>query len=107
MPTAIFTHVQVEWSVYEYRPSLVANGEFIALFGLGGVIHTCLGFRWKTWWFMSCMIVSSVNACIGYAARSWSWGEPFSFRPFRIQMICITTCPAYYSAAVYVTLGQT
>ncbi|KAI1100335.1 parasitic phase-specific protein PSP-1 [Jackrogersella minutella] len=97
----------IEWSVYGYRPSLVANIIFIVLFALGGVIHAILGFKWKTWWFMCCMIVCSINAGIGYGGRVWLWYDPFSFEAFLMQMICITTSPVYYCAATYVILGQT
>ncbi|KAI1084504.1 RTA1 like protein-domain-containing protein [Whalleya microplaca] len=97
----------IEWSVYGYRPSLAANITFVVLFGLGGVVHAVLGFKRKTWWFICCMIVCSMNACIGYGGRVWLWYDPFSFEAFLMQMICITTGPVYYCAATYVILGQT
>ncbi|KAI2776588.1 parasitic phase-specific protein PSP-1 [Daldinia loculata] len=97
----------IEWTVYGYRPSLAANITFIALFGLGGILHAILGFRRKTWWFMGCMIVCSINACIGYGGRVWLYYEPFSFDAFLMQMICITIGPVWYCAATYVILGQT
>ncbi|KAK8060539.1 hypothetical protein PG996_010469 [Apiospora saccharicola] len=97
----------IEWSVYQYKPSIPANAAFIALFALGGLIHAYLGLRWRTWWFSGCMVVCSINSCIGYAGRIWLHYNPFSFDAFIMQMICITTDPVYYCAAVYVTLGQT
>lgn len=76
----------IEWSVYGYRPSLAANGAFIGLFALGGLIHAFLGIRWRTWWFMSCMVICAVNGCIGYAGRVWLYFEPFNFNAFMMQM---------------------
>ncbi|KAG7288126.1 hypothetical protein NEMBOFW57_007649 [Staphylotrichum longicolle] len=95
----------VEWSVYGYRPSLAANISFIALNALAGVIHAYLGFRWRQWWFMVCMLVGVVNAIIGYVGRVLLYYNPFSFAAFMLQIICITTGPVYYCAAIYITLA--
>ncbi|KAK4100385.1 hypothetical protein N658DRAFT_101857 [Parathielavia hyrcaniae] len=95
----------VEISVYGYRPSLAASITFIALYAIAIVIHAYLGIRWKQWWFMSCMLVGAVNAIIGYAGRIMMYYNPFSFAAFMIQIICVTTGPVYYCAAIYITLA--
>lgn len=76
----------IEWSVYKYQPSIPANATFIGLFALGGLVHAYLGIRWKTWWFMCCMVICAINACIGYGGRLWLHYEPFNFDPFMMQM---------------------
>lgn len=76
----------IEWSVYGYQPSVPVNAVFIGLFAIGGLVHAYLGFRWKTWWFMCCMIVFSINSCIGYGGRIWLHYEPFNFDAFMMQM---------------------
>lgn len=76
----------VEYSVYGYRPSLAANISFIALNALAAVVHVYLGFRWKQWWFMGCMLVGVVNAIIGYVGRVMMYYNPFSFASFMLQI---------------------
>ncbi|SPQ24693.1 6e80bec3-ca3f-4ba2-afb5-8579566786a1 [Thermothielavioides terrestris] len=95
----------VELSVYGYRPSLAANTTFIALYALSAVIHTYLGIRWKQWWFMGCMLLAAASAIIGYIGRVMMYYNPFNFSAFMLQIICVTTVPVYYCAALYVTLA--
>ncbi|KAK4149585.1 sphingoid long-chain base transporter rsb1 [Chaetomidium leptoderma] len=95
----------VQYSVYGYRPSLAANVAFIALNAVAALVHTYLGFRWKQWWFMGCMIVGAVNSIIGYVGRVMMYYNPFNFSAFMLQIICITTGPVYYCAAIYITLA--
>ncbi len=76
----------VSASVYGYRPSLAASWTFIALNALAALIHGYLGFRWKQWWFMSCMIVGTTNAVVGYIGRVLMYWNPFSFAAFMIQI---------------------
>lgn len=75
----------VEWSVYTYRPSLVANIALPIIFGILGLIHTYLGFRWKSWGFMVGMQLGSVSAIIGYGGRIMMYNDPFSFAAFIMQ----------------------
>jgi hypothetical protein len=96
----------VEWSVYQYRPSLAANATFIALFGLAMVVHIFLGIRWKTWGFMAFMILGCTEAMVGYVGRIMLYNNPFSFAGFLIQVICITSAPVFYTAAIYITLSK-
>ncbi|KAL2128811.1 hypothetical protein VTI74DRAFT_8604 [Chaetomium olivicolor] len=95
----------IEWSVYGYRPALAPNITFIALYAVAALIHAYLGFRWKQWWFTGCMLVGAANAMLGYAGRVMMYYNPFNFASFMIQIVCITTGPLYYCAAVYVTLS--
>lgn len=76
----------VEYSIYGYRPSLAANSTFLALYVISGCIHLYLGLRWKTWFFMSCMLAGALNAILGYAGRIMMWYNPFSFNAFMIQI---------------------
>ncbi|KAK8026152.1 hypothetical protein PG990_003975 [Apiospora arundinis] len=96
----------VEYTLYGYRPSLGANITLLCLYIVSGFIHAYLGFRWKTWFFMSCMLVGATNAVAGYAGRIALYFNPFSFPAFMIQTVCITSGPVYYSAAIYVTLAS-
>lgn len=80
------------YSVYDYRPSLVANVVFLVLYVISGGIHLYLGLRWRTWFFMGCMLAGALNAVLGYAGRIMMWHNPFSFTGFMIQ---ISGCPFF------------
>lgn len=97
----------VEWSVYQYRPNLAANVVFLILFALAMLIHIYLGIRWKSWFFMSFMIMGCMVEIIGYVGRIIMHDNPFSFPGFMIQIVFITTGPVFYTAAIYVTLSKT
>ena len=76
----------IEWSMYEYRPSLAANATLLALFAVIGVVHAYLGFRWKSWGFMVGMILGSLSGIVGYAGRIMLWDNPWTFEGFMIQI---------------------
>ncbi|KAJ6441088.1 RTA-like protein [Purpureocillium lavendulum] len=97
----------IEWSVYQYRPSLAANITFLALFAIAGLVHIYLGIKWRSWGFMSFMIFGCLVEMIGYVGRIILYNNPFSFGGFMIQIVFITTGPVFYTAAIYITLSKT
>ncbi|KAM0232528.1 hypothetical protein ACHAPO_007684 [Fusarium lateritium] len=97
----------VEWSVYQYRPSLAANGTFIALYAFAMITHIILGIRWRQWFFMSFMILGCLFEIIGYIGRIILYHNPFNFGGFMIQIVFVTSGPVFYTAAIYVTLAKT
>ncbi|OHX00778.1 parasitic phase-specific protein psp-1 protein [Colletotrichum incanum] len=54
---------------------------------------------------MGCMVFGAMNAVLGYAGRIVMYYNPFNFAAFMVQIICITSGPVYYSAAIYITLA--
>jgi hypothetical protein len=76
----------VEYSLYEYRPSLVSSSIFIALFGTALAIQLYQGFRWRTWAFMTAMFWGCACEMIGYGGRILMWQNPFSFPGFMVQI---------------------
>ncbi|KAM0436719.1 hypothetical protein ACHAPT_002430 [Fusarium lateritium] len=98
---------KIEWSLYGFRPSLAANVVFIALFGVIGLVHAYLGFRWKSWGFMAGMLLGCLSEVVGYVGRVMMWDNPFSFNAFMIQIVCLTVAPVFYTASIYVTLSKT
>ncbi|KAF4948037.1 hypothetical protein FGADI_9928 [Fusarium gaditjirri] len=96
----------IDMSVYGYRPSLPANIVFAVLFSLGTIVHTYLGLKWKTPWFMWCLILSCTHEVGGYIGRILLYQNPWSFVAFMTQIICITQAPVFYCAAIYVTLAR-
>ncbi|KAJ0123206.1 parasitic phase-specific protein psp-1 [Diaporthe amygdali] len=97
----------IEASLYGYRPSLSASISFIVLYALSACIHIYLGWRWKKWFFMSCMVLGALNAIAGYAGRIILYNNPFDFTGFMLQIVCITSGPVYFTAAIYVSLAAT
>lgn len=81
----------VDWSVYEYRPSVPANVTLLVLFGVSLLIHLVQGLRWRTWSFMIAMILGCIDEIIGYAGRLMLYNNPFTFPGFLIQ---ISMCKA-------------
>lgn len=96
----------VELSVYGYRPSLAASGAMIGLYGLCMIIQIILGFRFKSWWFMSCMVLGCIDEILGYAGRIMYYDNPWGQTGFIMQIVCITIGPVFFAAAIYVLLSQ-
>jgi hypothetical protein len=76
----------VEWSVFQYRPSLAANSAFVAIFGLLLAIQVLQGILYRTWGYMVCVAAGSLLQIIGYVGRILLHGNPFSFNAFLIQI---------------------
>jgi hypothetical protein len=92
----------VELTVYGYLPSLAANITLVALFVLSAMVHTYLGIRWKTWFFMGCMVVGALNAVVGYSARIILHSNPFNYTAFMTQIgMFIQTCLVYLGTYPY------
>lgn len=74
------------YSVFTYRPSLPANVLFLIIFAIIGIVHGYLGWRWKSWGFMVCMLLGCTFEIIGYVGRIMMWQNPFDFYGFLIQI---------------------
>jgi hypothetical protein len=87
----------IKYSVFEYRPSLVANSIFIALFMISGIFHLVQGFvNWRSrvystqWFYCVAMVLGCLTEIIGYLGRILLHSNPFSFKYFLLQigMLC-------------------
>lgn len=97
----------LEWSVYQYRPSLPANVVLLAIFTIAWNIHVYLGIRWRTVLYMNFMMIGCGSEMIGYIGRVLMWKNPFAFPGFMLQVLLITGGPVFFSAAIYITLSVT
>ena len=97
----------ISWSVYKYRPSLVANITFLALYFVALVVHVLLGVRWRTPGFAGFMSLGCIVEIVGYVGRILLYMNPFSFPGFMIQVIFITSGPVFYTGSIYFTLSHT
>jgi hypothetical protein len=50
--------------------------------------------------------IGCITEVIGYVGRILSYNNPFSQTGFLMQICCITIAPAFYSAAIYFTIGD-
>ena len=76
----------IEYSIFQYRPSLAANATFIVLHVILMFIHLALGLRLKHWWFSGATMAGCASNVIGYSARVLLWQNPFSFNGFLLQI---------------------
>lgn len=125
----------IEASILQYQPSIPGNAVIAALFGVSMLIHLAQGLKWRQWSFMICMILGCLDQIIGYVGRILLSQNPFSFNAFIIQigeyfvivpratlnykkhcilikvefiyLVCITTAPVFFCAAIYVLLLRT
>ncbi|KAF5521205.1 Sphingoid long-chain base transporter RSB1 [Colletotrichum aenigma] len=96
----------IHYSLYRYRPNIAVNALFLALYGLAGLIHIFLGIRWRSYWFMTFMVLGCLSEIVGYIGRIMLYHNPFAFVPFMLQIVFITSGPVWYTAAIYVTLSK-
>ena len=78
----------------------------MALFGLSLIATVVQGFRWRVWTFTTVMFLGYSAEIIGYGGRIILWSNSFSFPGFMVQIICLTIAPAFFSAAIYLTLSR-
>ncbi|KAL8936617.1 MAG: hypothetical protein Q9216_004832 [Gyalolechia sp. 2 TL-2023] len=102
--TAVTELCVVEATTYGYRPDLGANIFFLVIFGVLGGIQLLQGFRWRTWTFVIAMALGCLTEVVGYIGRMLMNDNPWSSVGFNMQICCIIIAPAFYSAAIYLTL---
>lgn len=76
----------LEHTIYGYRPSLAANIALPVVFGLIGLAHVFVGIRWRSFGFMTGMLLGCVAEIIGYVGRILLNHNPYSFVAFMIQI---------------------
>lgn len=94
----------VESSIYGYYPSVPGNAFLLTWFGILLIINSILGIRLKTWTYMIAMILGCISEVIGYAGRLILNNNPFSKAGFDMQIVCLIIAPAFFAAAIYLTL---
>ncbi|KAI9049869.1 hypothetical protein LZ554_006018 [Drepanopeziza brunnea f. sp. 'monogermtubi'] len=91
---------------YSYRPSLLANATYLAIFAILIFPQIFLGMRYKIWKYMLAMITGLVLEAIGYAGRILLYYDPFDNDAFLLNFIALTIGPAFFATAVYLCLGR-
>jgi hypothetical protein len=106
-----------------YAPNMAASVIFMGLFGISLVGHVVLGWKYKTWTFLVAMFLGSSSEVVGYLGRVLMHQNPYklstSVSPasvfyylllmphrFLVQIVSLTTAPAFYSAGLYLCLSR-
>lgn len=82
----------LEHTIYGYRPSLAANIALPVIFGLIGLAHIFVGIRWRSFGFMTGMVLGCIAEIIGYVGRIQLNHNPYSFVGFMIQIGMLLQC---------------
>ncbi|KAL8956526.1 MAG: hypothetical protein Q9193_005978 [Seirophora villosa] len=102
--TRVTDSCPIEATIYAYRPNLGANIFFLIVFAACGILQLFQGLKWKTWTFMIAMTLGCLTEVIGYAGRLILNHNPWSEVGFQMQICCLIIAPAFFAAAVYLTL---
>ncbi|KAL3419520.1 RTA1 like protein [Phlyctema vagabunda] len=89
-----------------YVPSLGGNIFFVAVFSCIFVLQAFLGVRYRTWSFLSTMLIGLCLNCIGYGARIMMHENPFRRDYYLLYLIPLTIAPVFISAALYICAAR-
>ncbi|PVH71669.1 RTA1-domain-containing protein [Cadophora sp. DSE1049] len=90
----------------EYLPSVWGNAIFVGIFGLLIAIQLYLGIKYKTWGFMTGLILGTVLETVGYVVRILLHYSIFDKDYFILYLIFLTIAPAFISAGIYICLSR-
>ena len=102
--TTVSAACPVEATIFGYAPSLPANAVFLAISALCAIVQVYLGVRYKTWAFMTGLLLGCITQAIGYAGRILMEPNAWNDTGFTIQITCLIIGPAFISASIYLTL---
>ncbi|KAK9250323.1 RTA1 like protein-domain-containing protein [Lipomyces tetrasporus] len=91
---------------FTYVPSLAGNAFFVGWFSLLIVLQVLLVIKYKIWGYFVAMSGGISLEILGYIGRIQMSYNPFTMSPYLLYMICLTTGPAFLSAAVYLCLSR-
>jgi RTA1 like protein len=95
-----------EYGQLNYIPSLGGNAFYLACFSLALLSQIGLGIKFRTWGFMSAMIGGCGLEIVGYIARIMLHNDIFNNNYFIIYLVGLTIGPAFFSAAIYLSLSR-
>ncbi|KIX02135.1 uncharacterized protein Z518_08074 [Rhinocladiella mackenziei CBS 650.93] len=89
-----------------YIPNAPLNYVSVGFFAAILIAQIWLGIRHKTWGFMAAMIGGTVLEVVGYVGRILMIGDIFDQNNFIIYLVGLTIGPAFYGAAIYLSLSR-
>ncbi|KAM3072126.1 hypothetical protein ACMFMF_007520 [Clarireedia jacksonii] len=90
-------------TVFGYTPSLAINATLLALFSLVIVAQVMKGTHYRTWTFMTAMLLGSACLVAGYAGRIMMAQNAWSHAGFVLQNFGLTVGPAFFADSMYLT----
>ena len=94
----------VELTTYGYYPSFGGNIFLTVLFGLLGICQTGLGVYFRTWTFLTALLIGTFMEMAGYIGRVLMHNNPWSGSAFKLQIVCLVLAPTFVAAGIYLTL---
>ncbi|KAJ5301684.1 hypothetical protein N7508_006547 [Penicillium antarcticum] len=94
----------VEGTIYGYAPDYSTTVEFCVIFAICCLVQLVQMFRWRLWSFSVSVILGALTEVIGYFGRILLNQNPYSSIGFQTQIVTLTLAPAFWSAAIYLTL---
>ncbi|KAI5459594.1 RTA1 like protein-domain-containing protein [Mariannaea sp. PMI_226] len=93
-------------SSLSYQPNLIANIIFTGIFAVSLFVHAVLGWKTRTISFLVSYMLGSTCETVGYIGRIMLHNNPYKLSSFLMQIVCLTTGPAFYSAGLYLCLAR-
>ncbi|KAJ6080499.1 hypothetical protein N7467_010252 [Penicillium canescens] len=94
----------VEATTYGYYPNFGGNVFFTVFFGILGLCQTGLGIYYRTWTFLTALLIGTFMEMAGYIGRVLMNDNPWSGPAFKLQIVCLVLAPTFVAAGVYLTL---
>ncbi|KAJ6189921.1 hypothetical protein N7519_004829 [Penicillium mononematosum] len=88
----------VELTTYGYYPNFAGNIFFIVFFGLLGICQTGLGLYYRTWTFLTALLIGTFMEMAGYIGRVLMHDNPWSGPAFKLQIVCLVLAPTFVAA---------
>ncbi|KAL2696258.1 hypothetical protein AAEP93_002672 [Penicillium crustosum] len=102
--TKVTPECPVEGTIYGYAPNFAASIVFCAIFGILGLVQLVQVLKWRMWSFGIPVVLGAVSEVIGYVGRLMLHSNAYSDVGFQTQICTLIIAPAFWSAAIYLTL---
>ena len=95
-----------EYGQLQYIPSIAGNAIYLAWFAIVILAQIGLGIKFRTWGYMGAMIGGCLLEVVGYVGRIGLYNDIFDNNQFIIYLVGLTIGPAFYSAALYISISR-
>ncbi|KAF2871570.1 RTA1 like protein-domain-containing protein [Massariosphaeria phaeospora] len=102
--SAVTPECPVEDTILGYYPILGVNAFFLGFFALCGAIQLGMGIRYKTWTYMTAVLLGCAGEAGGYAGRVLMHSNPWGDIGFNLQIVLLIFSPAFLAAGIYLSL---
>ena len=93
-------------ATFNYIPSLPGNAFYMTIFIILLISQLAIGIKFKTWGYMTAMVLGLLLEVIGYYERIAIHNNPFNGDAFLGSLVTLTIAPAFLTASIYLCLGR-